>query len=106
MISPEDKRILEEFSLRVRQRFAGARIWAFGSRVKGTATWESDFDICVVLDDLDVRTERFIRDMAWEIGFENERVITTVILDTEQFERGPMSESTLVENILQKGVSA
>lgn len=44
--------------------------------------------------------------MAWEIGFENDRVITTVILASEQFEKGPMSESTLVKNILEEGVAA
>jgi len=33
-------------------------------------------------------------------------VITTVIMDQNQFEDGPMSESTLVENILREGVAA
>ena len=46
------------------------------------------------------------RDVAWEVGFKNGRVITTVILDAEQFERGPMSESTLVENIHRQGIAA
>jgi uncharacterized protein len=44
--------------------------------------------------------------MAWEVGFENDRVITTVVMDQEEFEHGPMSESTLVGNILQEGVAA
>ncbi|MGH7467563.1 MAG: nucleotidyltransferase domain-containing protein [Longimicrobiales bacterium] len=26
----------------------GARVWAFGSRARGSATWDSDFDVCVV----------------------------------------------------------
>ena len=47
-----------------------------------------------------------IRDVAWEVGFEHERVITTIVLDEEAFERGPMSESTLVENIRREGVPA
>jgi hypothetical protein len=41
-----------------------------------------------------------------EIGFENDRVITTFIMDQNQFEDGPMSESTLVESILSEGVAA
>jgi predicted nucleotidyltransferase len=106
MISREDKKILGKFSRRVRERFPKARMWAFGSRAKGTATWESDLDICVVLDRLDDQAERYIRNMAWEIGFEMDRVITTVILASEQFERGPMSESSLVRNILQEGIAA
>ena len=59
-----------------------------------------------MLDHLDDWAERYIRNTAWEIGFENDLVVTTVILASEQFERGPMSESTLVKNILQEGVSA
>ncbi len=106
MISREDRKILDEFSGRVRRHFPAARIWAFGSRARGIATWDSDFDICIVLNHLDKRIDRLIRDIAWEVGFENDRVITTIVLDSEQFERGPMSESTLVDNIHREGVTA
>jgi hypothetical protein len=44
--------------------------------------------------------------MAWEVGFENDRVITTILLDKVQFENGPISESTIVDNILREGISA
>jgi uncharacterized protein len=106
MMSPEDRRILDEFSRRARERFPDARIWVFGSRARGNASWDSDFDICIVLKRVDGEAIRWIRSIAWEIGFGNERVITTVIMDSEQFERGPMSESTLVGNILQEGIAA
>ena len=106
MMSKHDKRILDEFTTRVRERLPDARIWAFGSRVRGNATWDSDFDICIVLDHLDQKTDRWLRDVAWEVGFENERVITTILLDAEQFENGPMSESALVANIMREGMAA
>ena len=60
----------------------------------------------VVLSKLDQIADRFIRDIAWEVGFENERVITTVLIDKEQFENGPMSESSIVANILREGIRA
>lgn len=106
MISRDDRRILDEFSGRLREQFPDARIWVFGSRARGNASWDSDFDTCIVLNRVDEEAIRWIRNIAWEIGFGNERVITTVILDSEQFEKGPMSESTLVGNILQEGVAA
>lgn len=105
MISKQDRRILDEFSAQVCQRFPDARIWAYGSRVRGNATWESDFDICIVLPFVDQDIDRWIRGVAWEVGFENDRVITTVVLDADQFENGPMSESTLVENIRREGLA-
>ena len=106
MMSDQDRRILDQFTSLVRERFPDARIWAFGSRARGNATWESDFDICIVLNQVNQETDRWIRDIAWEVGFENERVITTVVFDFDQFENGPMSESTLVANVLQDGVAS
>ena len=106
MMSKEDRKILNQFSARVHERFSNARVWAFGSRARGDATWDSDFDVFVVLSEVDQKAERWIRDIAWEVGFENERVITTVLIDKEQFENGPMSESTIVDNILREGISA
>jgi predicted nucleotidyltransferase len=106
MMSKEDRKILDEFTSRVRERFSDAQVWAFGSRARGEATWESDFDLLIVLNEIDQKIGRWIRDIAWEVGFENGRIITTVLLDREQFERGPMSESTLVDNVLREGISA
>lgn len=106
MMSKEDRKILNQFFARVHERFSDARVWAFGSRARGDATWDSDFDVFVVLSKVNQKAERWIRDIAWEVGFENERVITTVLIDKEQFESGPMSESTIVANILREGISA
>ena len=103
MMTPEDRRVLEMFASRVRRRFPDARIWGFGSRVRGTADWDSDFDVCVVLDQVQSYMDRWIRTVAWEVGFDCQRVITTVVLDREEFENGPMSESTLVASILRQG---
>jgi predicted nucleotidyltransferase len=106
MMTPADKIILEDLAGRVRSRYPKARLWAFGSRARGGADWDSDFDVCIVLPVSDAAAEEYIRDMAWEVGFEKERVITTVVFCESEFERGPMSESTLVENILSEGIAA
>jgi predicted nucleotidyltransferase len=106
MMTPADKIILEDMADRVRSRYPKARLWAFGSRARGGADWDSDFDVCIVLPVSDAAVEEYIRDIAWEIGFEKERVITTVVFSESEFERGPISESTLVENILSEGIAA
>jgi predicted nucleotidyltransferase len=105
MMSKADRQILKDFTDRVHERFQDARIWAFGSRTRGDATWDSDFDVFIVLSKVDQEADRWIRDIAWRVGFENDRVITTVLIDKEQFENGPMSESSLVANILREGFS-
>ena len=106
MMTEEDSRILNEFATRVRRRFSGARILAFESRSRGKADWDSGMDVCVVLEHMERETDQWIRAIAWEVGFENERIITTVVFDKDQFENGQMSESTFVANILREGVTA
>lgn len=101
-----DRKILEIFAGRVRERFPGAQVWAFGSRARGHAQWDSDFDICVVLDRLDHAADQALSEIAWEVGFAHDRVITIIPFSRDHFERGPVSESALVEVIRREGVAA
>ena len=50
MMSAQDSQILAMFATQVHQHFPEARIRAFGSRARGEGTWESDLDVCVVLN--------------------------------------------------------
>ncbi len=106
MLSKRDNEILDEFASLVREHFSDARIWAFGSRTRGEATEESDLDVCVVVDRLDDSIDRVIMDIAWQVGFEHDAVISTVTYSRNEFETGPCSESTLVQNVLNAGVAA
>jgi uncharacterized protein len=101
-----DRKLLSTFAARVQAMEPAAQVWAFGSRARGDAGLESDFDVCVVVPQPTASLRRAIRDIAWEIGFEHERVLTTIILARDDFEHGPMSASTLVANIRREGVAA
>ena len=102
-----DRHILTQFARRIRVRFPEAKIWAFGSRARDEATWESDLDICVVLDRKVSRAIKdWIGDVAWEVGFESDRLVTTIVYEREAFEKGPQSASPLVATILREGVAA
>jgi predicted nucleotidyltransferase len=104
MMADRDRSILELFAASVRQRFPEASIWAFGSRVRGDGTWESDLDVCVVVDELTYEDRHTIWDIAWEVGFEHDMLISAVAYSRDEFEQGPCSESPLVLNILREGV--
>lgn len=106
MMTDRDRQILKTFCILVRQQFPEAQIWAFGSRARGDAQPDSDLDICVVVDDLNYNTWKAISHAAWEIGFENDVLITTVKYSRQQFESSPYSASPLIKNIINEGIAA
>ncbi len=104
-MTERDKLVLKEFTSQVRVRYPQARVWAFGSRVRGDAREYADLDICVVVPSLDTATWEEISDIAWEIGFQYDVLIATIKFEEEAFERGALSESPLVHAILREGVA-
>jgi len=105
-MSPEDRGLLDLFASRVRRLAPSAAIWAFGSRARGSASPESDFDLCVIVPHATRELKEGIHQIAWETGFDHGTVLAPVILAEEDFERGPMSASTLVATIRREGIAA
>ena len=101
-----DENVLSSFAARLRQSLPHASLWGFGSRVRGDAAAESDLDVCVVVEHLDRSARALIRQIAWEVGFDNDVVITTVKYSRDAFEHGPSSVSPLVRTVLKEGVPA
>jgi predicted nucleotidyltransferase len=106
MMADRDRQILDLFAARVRDQYLDADVWAFGSRARGDATWESDLVVCVVVDQLTSVDRYTLWNIAWEIGFEQDMLISAVPFSKDEFEHGPCSESPLVLNILREGIPA
>lgn len=105
-MTEDDLRIFHPLAACARERFPEARVWAFGSRAGGDATWDSDLDTCVVLGRLGAAADETLSEIAWEVGFAHGRVITVLPFSREEFEQGPFSESSLVDAIRRDGVAA
>jgi len=99
-------RILTEFAAEVRARYPGAQVWAFGSHVRGTATSESDLDLCVVLPHMSPADRLAISDIAWEASLVNDLHLTTVVFAEEDFQDGTLSANPLRDAILSDGIAA
>ena len=53
------------------------KVIMFGSQARGDATKYSDIDLLVVLPSVDKETRKLVSSVAWEIGFDAGKVIST-----------------------------
>lgn len=106
MITEEDKAIVLDFKSRLLH--AGVpvvEVKVYGSRARGDFTSESDLDVCLILGEMSPDVERTISRVAWEVGFEKGRVITTVEYTPEQVNRSPLRVSPFIQAIQREGVA-
>ncbi|MCL4516011.1 MAG: nucleotidyltransferase domain-containing protein [Firmicutes bacterium] len=76
----------------------------FGSRARGDATPESDLDIYIETGSLTRQERRLISDIVWEVGFENDVLVSPVVFSREAIEKGPLSASPLYKTIKKEGI--
>jgi len=104
MIAAGDRQTALEF-----KRYAAAlapirQFCVFGSRARGDATPGSDLDVFLVVDHIDADLRRRISEVAWEVGFENDVVLSTFVVTVEQLEQGPLGVSPIVRQIEKEGI--
>jgi predicted nucleotidyltransferase len=106
MMTDSDRDILDTFSRQLREQIPGAGVYAFGSRVSGTAETDSDLDVCVVVPHLDHAVRDTIREVAWQVGFDRGVLISTVKFTEQAFRHGAVASSPLVRTIMAEGIAA
>ncbi len=102
----KDKELLELFASKIKTKITDAKIWAFGSRARGEANFESDFDILVVLPDINSIQKKFISEIAWEISYEYEILLAPIVYSSEKFNYPAIHKSSFIQNILREGIAA
>jgi predicted nucleotidyltransferase len=94
-----------ELRQRLTQRVKIEDFRVFGSRVRGEATPDSDLDIYLVVTELTPALRRWIDEIAWEVGFEKDRVISTLVTTRRGLDQGPFGAQPVVRTIEQEGIS-
>jgi predicted nucleotidyltransferase len=79
MMASSDKHAALEFKRRAAALVPILQCCVFGSRARGDATDGSDLDIFLVVDHLDAGLREKISEVAWEVGFENDVVLSTFL---------------------------
>jgi len=83
----------------------GARIILYGSRARGDATVESDYDLLVILPEAyDTTVVEQIRDRLYDLDVMESVVISVIIKDSEEWNSARYDMLPWKQNILRDGV--
>ena len=104
MLSERDQTIAAEFQRRLKEITPLLDLKIFGSRARGNFDEESDLDVFIKVMNLDHPLRQRISDLAWEVGFEMDRVISTFVVTEEQLQTGALGASPLIYQIEQEGI--
>ena len=105
-LADKESGMLQEFKNAVTEGLSHTvkLIKVFGSRARGDATDGSDLDLFLVVDHIDTELREKISEVAWEVGFENDVVLSTFVVTLDQLEHGPVGVSPIVRQIEREGI--
>ncbi len=104
MLSETDRQIVREFQRRLVNVAPVLDLRVFGSRARGDAAPDADLDVFIELETCTPELRRRISEIAWEVGFEMERLISTIVATRLELEHGAMGANPLVLYVEREGI--
>jgi predicted nucleotidyltransferase len=103
-LSAVDRETARELRRRLEQGVKIEDFRVFGSRARGEATPDSDLDVYLVISELTSALRRWIDEISWEVGFDRDRVISTLVTTRRGLEQGPFGAQPVVQAIEREGI--
>ncbi|WP_405001252.1 nucleotidyltransferase domain-containing protein [Geochorda subterranea] len=99
-----DERLLAQIAATVRRVVPGAEVIVFGSRARGEADPESDWDVLVLVDEpaTPALYDRIHRPL-YGLGLANDMVISLIVQDRRAWESPAVRASPLYRNVRREG---
>lgn len=104
LISQNDLNIAKKLQESISQKMKLYGLWVFGSRARGDNKEDSDMDVLVEIEELSPRIQKTLSRLSWEIGFDNDIVISIIPVSRGELENGPMKISPLIRAVLKEGI--
>ncbi|ADB41596.1 nucleotidyltransferase domain-containing protein [Spirosoma linguale] len=97
-----DEQFLQAVKRQVCELDPQAEVWLFGSRARGDARDDSDWDFFVLTDKpVNWTYKRQLRDHLYDVGFNTNHIISTIIQSTKDV---PFLAATdLYQNVMDEG---
>lgn len=105
MLSPNDARIVRRLKNRIQAIASVKRLVVYGSRARGDDLEESDLDVFIELEALTPQLRKQISDLAWEIGFEEDVVISTFVATSQAITDSALAANPILIAIRSEGIA-
>jgi predicted nucleotidyltransferase len=104
-LSVEQNQALQEIRTKIKQRFEIEAIYLFGSVLRGEADDESDIDMLILTKNpLDRNTRHEITDIVFEVNLEYQTNFSTLVIDEQSWQNGPISVLPIHADIQKEGI--